>query len=384
MIQYFATNRALDQLARAVSDRDTRLQLAKGGYYFVDMAKYMRYYLATTDARKMPKGAIIPNSSTTVFDGFLNDKRIGRIVVCVHGFNVELFEAFTWFRVLTDSMKHIDGVGDRLVTSPEDLEAKIDAKEGSLTAFIGFSWPSNGNVFSYGSDQREAIGTAPAFASLLAHLKTTGKSLNLVCHSMGNFLACHAFAALVNQVVVPCKAVEDEKVRNLLARGELSEGTDLVKRDEYLVDNYIMIAADVERRHVTKCEVAALDDEDDVEADYVGLFYSGLQHLVRKKVNLYSRFDSALNVSDLEKKPREAVLAIGDTVSKWSFGVLDFLERNPDQRWEKRLGSAPAPINSSPGFKSVNATEIAGRKIDHSDHVDAGPIAEAIARELSI
>lgn len=384
MIQYFATNRALDQLARAVSDRDTRLQLAKGGYYFVDMAKYMRYYLATTDASKMPKGAIIPNSSTTVFDGFLNDKRIGRIVVCVHGFNVELFEAFTWFRVLTDSMKHIDGVGDRLVTSPEDLEAKNDAKEGSLTAFIGFSWPSNGNVFSYGSDQREAIGTAPAFASLLAHLKTTGKSLNLVCHSMGNFLACHAFAALVNQVVVPCKAVEDEKVRNLLARGELSEGTDLVRRDEYLVDNYIMIAADVERRHVTKCEVAALDDEDDVEADYVGLFYSGLQHLVRKKVNLYSRFDSALNVSDLEKKPREAVLAIGDTVSKWSFGVLDFLERNPDQRWEKRLGSAPAPINSSPGFKSVNATEIAGRKIDHSDHVDAGPIAEAIARELSI
>jgi esterase/lipase superfamily enzyme len=385
MIQYFATNRALDKLANVVSDRETRLKLSKGGYYFVDMDKYMRYYLATTDSGKMPKGAIVTNSASAVFDGFLADRRIGRIVVCIHGFNVELFEAYTWFRVLTDTMKHVPDLGDRIVTSPAELVAKPkSAPAGSLTAFIGFSWPSNGNVFSYASDQRESVGTAPAFASLLAHLKTTGKSLNLVCHSMGNYLACHAFAALINEVVVPSYAVEKPEIQALLKRAELKAGSENVERNGYFVDSYVMIAPDVERRHVTKCEVADLDDTDTVDTDYVGPFYSGLQHLVGKKVNVYSRFDSALNVSDLEKKPREAVLAAGDALSRWSFGLLEFLERNPDQRWEKRLGSAPAPINAAPGFVSVNATEIAGRKIDHSDHVDVTPLAQCIAEELGV
>lgn len=383
MIQFFATNRALDQLGQAVKERETRLQLSKGGYYFVDMDKYMRYYLGTTDSGRMPKGAIVENSEATVFEGFLKDERIARIVVCVHGFNVELFEAFTWFRVLIDTMKHIPGVGDRIVTSPRDLEAK-PASTRNLTAFIGFSWPSNGNVFSYASDQREAVGSAPAFASLLACVKATGKSLNLLCHSMGNYLACHAIAALVNEVIVPAYAVEFPEVKKLLMRAALKKDSEEVERTTFFIDSYVMIAPDVERRHITKCEIGAMDDSDKFESDYVGPFYSGLQHLVGKKVNLYSRFDAALAVSDFEKKPREAVLAVSDTVSRLSLGILDFLERNPDQRWEKRLGSTPAPINAAPGFVSINATEIANRKIDHSDHVDATPVAARIAEELAI
>jgi esterase/lipase superfamily enzyme len=385
MIQYFATNRALDKLAQVVSDRETRLKLSKGGYYFVDMDKYMHYYLATTDSAKMPKGAVMTNSKHEIFDSFLADKLIGRIVVCVHGFNVELFEAYTWFRVLTDTMKHVPEFGKRIVTSRAELKAKPKGTPaGSLTAFIGFSWPSNGNVFSYASDQREAVGTAPAFASLLAHLKTTGKSVNLIGHSMGNYLACHAFAALINEVVVPAYAVEKPEIQALLKRAKLKPDSENIERTAYFVDSYVMIAPDVERRHVTKCEVAALDDSDAIDTDYVGPFYSGLQHLVGKKVNVYSRFDSALNVSDLEKRPREAVLAAGDALSRWSFGLLEFLERNPDQRWEKRLGSSPAPINAAPGFVSVNSTEIAGRKIDHSDHIDVIPLAQRIAEELGI
>ena len=118
--------------------------------------------------------------------------------------------------------------------------------------------------------------------------------------------------------------------------------------------------------------------------EYQGPFYSGLQHLVRKQVNVYSRFDSVLKLSGYEKAPREWAHSIGDAASEMTFGLLDFLKRNPDQRWEKRLGSAPAPLNAAPGFVSVNATELAGRRIGHGDHIDSLPIVKRIARELGI
>lgn len=385
MLRYFATNRSMESLGRAVKSNKTseRHKLASGGYYFVDMEKYMRFYMGTTESEEMPVGAVIPNSGKEVFDDFLTDERIGSIVVCVHGFNVALFEAFTWFRVLTDTMKHLPKVGGKVITSPSDLANAKGAAKGSLTAFIGFSWPSNGNVLSYPSDQREAIGSKAAFGALLARLKTTGKSVNLICHSMGNFLACHTFAALVNKLIVPPVAIGNDDLMALFERGEKVKGTEVVKRDGWLIDNYVMIAPDVERRHVTKCTANATDAED-VETDYIGPFYSGLQHLVDRKINCYSRFDGALSVSNIEKIPREVAHSVGDAASKLTFGLLDFLERNPDQKWEKRLGEAPAPVNASPGFTSVNATELANRKIDHSDHIDSQHVVARIAEELGI
>ena len=385
MIRYFATNRDMQKLGRAagVKKSDDRRNLSKGGYYFADMEKYMRFYLGTTDANTMPANAPVMNSEKLVFDDFLRHRAIGTIAVCVHGFNVDLFDAFTWFRVLTDTMRHLPDVGQRMVTTPEELATRgDDVADGSLTAFIGFSWPSNGDVLSYRSDQREAIGSTAAFAALLGRLKATGKSVKLVAHSMGNFLACHTFADLVEEVIVPPAVVQKDKQRKLgrevLTRARRAKGTEVVEREDWLVDTYIMIAPDVERRHVTKCAST------DSETDYVGQFYAGLQHLVKKKVNVYSRFDGALAVSNLEKVPREAALSVGGVASKLSFGLLDFLERNPDERWEKRLGEAPAPINASPGFVSVNATELAARKIDHSDHIDSEPVVARIAAELEI
>ena len=381
MLKYFATNRAVDHLGRAIpkGKATVRHKLSKGGYYFIDMEKYMHYYLGTTDAAEMLPGAIVPDSTTTVFNGFLDDDRIRSIVVCVHGFNVELHEAFTWFRILTETMKHIPSVGNSVVTSPADLNEKDDARTGSLTAFVGFSWPSNGRVLSYLSDQRDAVNSKAAFGSLLTRLKSTGKSLNLICHSMGNFLACHTLAALVDKHIVPPDAVGNQEILDLFERGTKEHPTSgEICRHAWLIDNYVMIAPDVERRHVTKCEGG------NVETDYVGPFYSGLRHLVSHKVNIYSRFDGALAVSDIEKAPRDVGLTIGDAASELTFGLLDFLQRNPDQRWEKRLGEAPAPINAAPGFISVNATELANRKIGHSDHVDARAVVERIARELAI
>ena len=298
-------------------------------------------------------------------------------MVCVHGFNVELHEAFTWFRILTDTMKNIPGVGDRIVTSPAELAAKQNATDSSLSAFIGFSWPSNGRVLSYLSDQREAVDSKTAFGSLLARLKSTGKIVNLIGHSMGNFLACHTLAALIDKHLVPAAAVGNENIMTLFDRGPRN-AQEQVTRDNWLIDNYVMIAPDVERRHVTRC------DSENLEAEYEGPFYAGLEHLVRHKVNLYSRFDGALTVSSLEKAPREMGLAVADAASRLTFGLLDFLERNPDQRWEKRLGEAPAPVNAAPGFASVNATELANRRIGHSDHIDAQAVVQRIAEELDI
>ena len=60
-IRYFATNRALTNLGRAVSARNRRLQLQRGGYYFVDMDRYMAYYLGEVEADTMPVEAIVGN-----------------------------------------------------------------------------------------------------------------------------------------------------------------------------------------------------------------------------------------------------------------------------------------------------------------------------------
>ena len=77
-------------------------------------------------------------------------------------------------------------------------------------------------------------------------------------------------------------------------------------------------------------------------------------------------------------------LAVADAASRPTFGLLDFLDRNPDQHWEEPLGEAPAPANAAPGFTSGNATELANRKVGHSDHIDAPEVVNRIAEELEI
>ncbi len=390
MPQFFATNRAMEQLGKAVDPeqgtRADRHLLSRGGYYFVNMNSYMRFYLGTTDGERIPREAIIDNSRKTVFEDFLADTRIASVVICVHGFNVELHEAHTWFRILTDTMRHLPTVGRRIVTSPADLPTPSTPTD-RLTAFIGFSWPSDGKVFRYSSDRSEAVRSAAPFAHLLTRLKMSGKSVKLVCHSMGNYLACHTLAALIDKHLVPSVEGMSQEMRDrferstCFERGTYSEDEpERVTRpsDDWLVDNYVMLAPDVERRHVTKSAGVG------VEAEYIGQFYSGLQHLVRRTTNVYSRFDGALRVSDIEKVPRDLGLSVGDAVSKWSLGLLDFLKRNPDHRWEKRLGEAPAPANAAPEFDSLNATELANRKIDHSDHIDSKSVVSGIAAALEI
>ena len=352
-MRYFATNRNMHSLGRAVKqhERALRLNLCKGGYYFVDMDNYMKYYLGTVERKEIPADAVVQNSNQDVFEGFLCDNRIKSIVVCVHGFNVELYQAYTWFRILTDTMKSLLGSENQIVTSPAALPQ--DAADNTLTAFIGFSWPSDGHVYRYRSDQRDAAAAATPFAALLNKLKATGKRVNLLCHSMGNYLACHALAGMLSEQF-----------------GKYNAGVDTSRGSDPLIDTYVMIAPDIERRHVTKCDPD--NPREDIETEYHGPFYSGLEHLAGRIVNIYSRFDKILRLSDIEKKPRHLFYKVTEAPG------------DHDRKWEKRLGSAPAPHSAPDNVTSVNATEIADRKIDHSDHIDSRPIVKRVAKELAI
>ena len=69
-------------------------------------------------------------------------------------------------------------------------------------------------------------------------------------------------------------------------------------------------------------------------------------------------------------------------LDKITFGIFDFLERNPDEKWEQRLGGTQHPIIAPPNMESHNAVELSGREIGHSDYVDSKEIAEEIANIL--
>lgn len=424
-LRYFATNREMEHLGRIAkekreereednpkkekrenkdkTDRALRLQLQKGGYYFVDMAKYMAFYFGEVDTAKMPADAIVANSHNDVFKSFLENPKVGRVIICLHGFNVHLYAAHQWYRIFCDTIKNAPEYGDKFVADPDDpLLAAATTPDASLGALIGFSWPSNGNVLSYNRDQSDALMSAQSLAGLISRVIVHGKKVDLICHSMGNLVACNMLQGLVNKVFIPaCFSTDylrslDEKIGKLSdnnADNERAKRVEAflsildrdadkqVERDRRgtgcFIDRYVMIAADVERRHITKAP------ERTAESDYIGPYYAGLQHLVGTALNVYSRFDSALSVSTWEKKPKDLVLSIGESVNRLTFGLIDFLERNPDYKWEERLGSGPHPTSAPPNIRSLNATEVAGRKIDHSDHIDSPELVRRIAGFLS-
>ena len=409
-LRFFATNREMEHLGRRVRDdgdasaaRDLRIKLQRGGYYFVDMDRYMSFYFGEVDATTMPADAIVERSDQTVFESFLGKPEIGRVVVCVHGFNVHLYEAHGWFRILTETMRKLPLAGTKTVTDPGDPPLAVGAgtPAGSLSAFIGFSWPSNGSVLAYNRDQLDAAASAQALASLIARMHVHGKKVDLICHSMGNFAACSMLRGLIDKTFVPPPFLVEELERRdrdcnrpmqgqeayrarsrellqLIDRGALQQDESVARPGGWFIENMVMIAADVERRHVTKAAGRTS------ESEYIGPFYSGLQHLVRRAHNFYSRFDGALGISSLEKRPKSALLAIGDRVSALSFGMLDFLERNPDYKWEARLGVGPHPVSAPPNVSSVNSTELAARAMDHSDHIDSREVAQAVASALEL
>ena len=377
-IRYFATNRNPDNLAKRFP-REQRVRLWRGGYHFVDMKKYMSYYLGTTKKGDMPKDVVVEQSNDKIFgDNFLKHSKVGSVAICVHGFNVNLHEACTSFGILATSLGNTRAGKGRFVCGPDDMpnNGNQDSKE-KLVAIIGFSWPSNGRVVDYVADQRDAKHSGQALANLITRIRCTRRDIrvDLICHSMGNLLACEMLHGLLEGEFRPSEPTDYEEQYPELIPNKLKRAKENDK-DGFFVDRLIMLAPDVERRHVTKSVLKASSNDD---RGYVGPFHSGLEHLVDDVYNFYSRHDRILDISNWEKAVREKGLGIMGVLDRLTGGLFEFIQRNPDHKWEERLGGTMHPPTAPPNMQSRNAVELTGREIGHGDYIDSRLLAEEIA-----
>lgn len=359
-IRYFATNRDREDLGRDI-DRQTRIRLQKGGYNWIDTKDYMSYYLATTDPTKMPAEAIVKNSQDSIFNGFLNSLGVKRILICIHGFNVHLHGALTSFSILADTLATETKLGANLVVDPDTARDRLLDEQENLTAVVGFSWPSNGSLFDYESDRREAISSSAALANLISSIKFQNPraQIHLVAHSMGNFLACTMLGKLLDQEYTPLYL--NETIKREIERRDRG-GEEL-----FFIDGFLLLAPDVERRHVTQCNDLGRDT-----SSYIGPFHAGLYHLVGGSYLFYSRYDSALKASRVEKEAREKIGSVKEF----------FTGANPNNLWEDSLGLNPAPNLAPPNMYSFNASTLSNRPIDHGDYFDTPAIAQKIAEVI--
>lgn len=358
-IKYFATNRDRENLGRDFN-RDTRIKLQKGGYNWIDTTNYMSHYLATTDPTTMPSDAIIENSQETIFNNFLNYSSIKHIIICIHGFNVHLHGALTSFSILIDALRNNTKLGESIIANPTTTEAKDYLRNGrDLTAVVGFSWPSNGSVLDYASDRLEAVSSTATLANLISAIRhqNPNAKIHIIAHSMGNLLTCEMFGKLVNQEI--STLYHNEHIEKMLTR------RDYGGESQFFVDCYIMLAPDVERRHITQCDKHTSEKK----AYYLGPFYPGLYHLVGGVYLFYSRYDNALKASKVEKEAREKIGGIKEI----------FTGRDINNLWEDSLGLNPAPELAPPNIYSYNASTLSNRTIDHGDYFDTVAIAEKIS-----
>lgn len=365
-IKYFATNRDRENLGRDIK-RKARIQLQRGGYHWIDTKQYMSHYLATTDPTTMPSEAIIQDSQDKIFGEFLNYPSIKHIIICIHGFNVHLHGALTSFSVLVDTLKKNTELGSTLITDPTTEEAKIRLKTmNNLTAVVGFSWPSNGSVWDYGSDREEAVSSASPLANLISKIiyQNPNAKIHLIAHSMGNFLTCTMLEKLVNKDITP-QYINEQIEKKLKRRNDVGEGT-------FFVDCFIMLAPDVERRHVTQCNKHGSEEVKNDKANYLGPFYAGLHHLVGGVDLFYSKHDSALKASKIEKEVREKKGKVKEILTGADLNNL----------WEDSLGLNPAPQLAPPNMYSYNASTLSNRPIDHGDYFDTVTIAEKISESI--
>jgi esterase/lipase superfamily enzyme len=365
-IRFFATNRDRKNLGRDIN-RDKRITLQEGGYHWVDMKKYMAYYLATTDRSNMPSQSIIQNSDKTIFDEFLLKKSVKRIIIGIHGFNVSFEAALTSFSLLADCLSPaLKKFGSTLITDPDDPITKpvSDDPNHDVTAFVGFSWPSNGKVLEYLSDRAEAVQTSPILSNLIGYIRTKNPTaeVHIIAHSMGNYLTCNMLSGLIDKVFKPFSEGNNADIEKQLKR------QDQGGENAFFIDRFFMLAPDVERREVTQCD----DDDDpkDPKSQYLGPFHAGLKHLVQETHLFYSRFDSALKVSVVEKD------FVQESFQK---GVELFTGTDLKKRWESSLGLNPLSSLVPENMYDHNATVLTNRAIDHGDYFDAPAIIEKIA-----
>jgi len=369
-IKYFATNRDREKLGRNI-ERDKRIQLQKGGYHWLNMDEYMSHYLATTDSGSFPEEVYVLDSEKNVFQNFLSKKSVKRILICVHGYNVELHETHTWFNIFCKTLgytKQNSTVSENLITDPTEpiQKKKLETDTNNLTAVVGFSWPSNGNVVSYEADRTEAISSRTALANVIGRFKTLAPQAEiiLVAHSMGNLVACSMLSSINDEEF----QIADFKLPDY--RKQFESGN-----PERFIHKYIMIAPDIERRQITQCDLKEVVNGKEISKSiYLGPYYPALKYAVGEVHNFYSRFDKALQISNKEKSIRGAI----ENVKEF------FTGDNPETKYEQRLGLTEHPQAISPfNIWSHNAVALSNREIDHSDYQDCLPVMEEIAKIIS-
>ena len=364
-IRFFATNRDRENLGRN-TNRDQRITLQQGGYHWVDMKKYMAYYLATTDRSNMPSEGIIEDSDNDVFKEFLLKKPVKRIIIGIHGFNVSFEAALTSFSLLADCLEPaLEKLGSTLITDPvtDTNPALDDSNPQDVTAFVGFSWPSNGKVLEYLSDRAEAVQTSPILSNLIGYIraKNPEAEIHIIAHSMGNYLTCNMLSGLIDNVFKPFSEENNADIKKQLER------QDKGGKDAFFIDRFVMLAPDVERREVTQCDDGTIIDP---KFQYLGPFHAGLKHLVQETHLFYSRFDNALKASVVEKD------FVQESFQK---GVELFTGTDLKKRWESSLGLNPLSSLVPENMYDHNATLLTNREIDHGDYFDAPAIIEKIA-----
>jgi hypothetical protein len=360
-IRYFATNRDRQKLGRAFDDAE-RIKLQRSGYHWIDTEICMAQYLGSTDPSSLPIEAVIAEEHREGLKRFLAKPCIRTVVIGIHGFNVPLHGAITSFSLLAELLQQqLAQQGHSLLMGPDAIDESRDHM-----AFIGFSWPSDGSVLAYQSDRNEATQSTAALANMIATIRTVnpGAGIAIIAHSMGNYLTCNMLANLLNEESWPKQAFSGDDAGRRLT-GRLSRRED--NGTESFVDQYIMLAPDVERREVTQCPNVQVRSE---RLHYNGPFYGGLKHLVGHTHLFYSRHDSALQASVLEKE------ALREPIEKLKQRLT-----GPEltKRWESSLGLNPLPSLAPPNMTGYNATRLTNRAIDHGDYFDAPAIISTIA-----
>ena len=89
----------------------------------------------------------------------------GNIAICIHGYNNDHSDVVS---AMKETFSHLDGMDDILP--------------------IVFSWPSNGNIFSYLSDKRDTDRAALLLANFIKTTFQDDQIVSLEGHSMGNLV----------------------------------------------------------------------------------------------------------------------------------------------------------------------------------------------------
>ncbi|MGR9014115.1 MAG: alpha/beta hydrolase [Gammaproteobacteria bacterium] len=242
---YFATNRNPND-----ADKPTNfgIDFSENGYGDLRFGKaeVMLGKLVSESIEVLPDNA--KDGSKELLKQLRTSMKIDEIdtLIFIHGFNVSFKNAIESAGLLSDRYK------------------ELSAGKYIPNIFV-FSWPSDGSVIKYFDDRHDAVASGYAFArglmKLTTFLRTAPKKeaceqkINLIAHSMGNYVLRHAL----------------QQAKKIVEGGSLSR----------IFDNIILTAAD--------------EDSDAFEFDYK---LAQLPDLAQRITVYFNNADLTLKISD--------------------------------------------------------------------------------------